>query len=179
MEYFFGLPASTDKLWCTEMASVAHWCKGKGLDPGAGHRTFSSDVTTLDRLSQEAHIRGTAECLPFKDGTFDFVITSHLLEHIQDTRAALKEWLRVVKLGGHVVSIIPDVRHTHGMNTDATPHLHEWGPREFAAEVFNYVDLTVPWIRLQPICQWAQATVVGFGEALPQWSFHCVLRRDG
>lgn len=178
MQYFFGMPACMDTAWCTEMASVAQWCKGGGLDPGAGHRTFSPEVVTMDALSDEARVRGRAESLPFADGSFDFVITSHLLEHLQDTRGALLEWLRVVKVGGYVVNIIPDVRFTHGMNTDATPHLHEWGPNEFLREILE-CPIGDMWYKVAPF-RWGTAEVVSFDEALPGWSFHCVLRRtDG
>ena len=37
--------------------------------------------------------------LPFKDKSFDFVICSHLLEHIEDIEGALKELMRVGKRG--------------------------------------------------------------------------------
>lgn len=178
MEFFFGMPACGDKAWCTEMASVAQWCKGNGLDPGSGHRTFSPDVVTMDMVSTEAQAMGRAESLPFADCSFDFVITSHLIEHIQDTRGTLREWLRVVKPGGYVCSIVPNVIHTRGMNTDATPHLHEWGPREFMEDVFLHKDLSKPWWKLRPVV--AGAEVVSFDEALAGWSFHIVLRKiDG
>jgi SAM-dependent methyltransferase len=33
--------------------------------------------------------------LPFEDGAFDFVLASHVLEHVPDPIAALEEWARV------------------------------------------------------------------------------------
>ena len=42
-------------------------------------------------------LRGDATRLPFADGTFDRVITSEVLEHIQDDVAALAELARVLK----------------------------------------------------------------------------------
>ena len=42
------------------------------------------------------------------DGKFDFVHSSHCLEHLRDPAEALKNWLRVVKPGGFVIVLIPD-----------------------------------------------------------------------
>ena len=39
-------------------------------------------------------LRGDATSLPFDDGCFDVVITSEVLEHIQDDRSALSKWFR-------------------------------------------------------------------------------------
>ena len=45
-------------------------------------------------------LRGDATQLPFADGSFDVVITSEVLEHIQDDVAAIAEMVRVLKPGG-------------------------------------------------------------------------------
>lgn len=42
------------------------------------------------------------------DGTFDFVHSSHCLEHMVDPRVALGHWLRVLKPGGHLIVTVPD-----------------------------------------------------------------------
>ena len=42
------------------------------------------------------------------DATFDFVHSSHCLEHLHDPADGLRNWLRVVKPGGHVVVTVPD-----------------------------------------------------------------------
>ena len=42
------------------------------------------------------------------DGAFDFVHSSHCLEHLRDPRAGLAAWLRVLKPGGHLVCTVPD-----------------------------------------------------------------------
>ncbi len=45
--------------------------------------------------------------LPFKDGAFDAVICSEVLEHIQDNRKAVRELIRVLKPGGELVISVP------------------------------------------------------------------------
>ncbi|HEX5684726.1 MAG TPA: class I SAM-dependent methyltransferase [Ideonella sp.] len=42
------------------------------------------------------------------DGSFDFVHSSHCLEHMVDPPTALGHWLRVLKPGGHLIVTVPD-----------------------------------------------------------------------
>lgn len=43
-----------------------------------------------------------------EDETFDFVFSSHCLEHIRDPAEALANWMRILKPGGHLVVAVPD-----------------------------------------------------------------------
>jgi SAM-dependent methyltransferase len=52
-------------------------------------------------------LRGDACRLPFPDETFDVVITSEVLEHIQDDVAAIGEMVRVLKPGGRFAATVP------------------------------------------------------------------------
>jgi SAM-dependent methyltransferase len=45
-----------------------------------------------------------------RDNEFDFVCSSHVLEHLANPIKALKEWIRVVKKGGIIYTEIPDKR---------------------------------------------------------------------
>ncbi|MEN6440734.1 MAG: methyltransferase domain-containing protein [Syntrophobacter sp.] len=45
--------------------------------------------------------------LPFPDDSQDYVFSSHVLEHVADYTAVLREWHRVVKPGGHIVITVP------------------------------------------------------------------------
>ena len=45
--------------------------------------------------------------LPFKDGAFDAVICSEVLEHIPDNRKAVRELVRVLRPGGELVISVP------------------------------------------------------------------------
>jgi SAM-dependent methyltransferase len=42
------------------------------------------------------------------DSQFDFVFSSHCIEHMVDPKLALKNWIRIVKLGGYLILTLPD-----------------------------------------------------------------------
>jgi SAM-dependent methyltransferase len=61
------------------------------------------------------HLRGHADKLPFESHSLDFVYSSHLLEdYVQEDRwRVVAEWARVVRPGGHVVILVPEVERWH------------------------------------------------------------------
>lgn len=60
---------------------------------------------SADRLT--GVLRGDATRLPFRDGAFDVIVTSEVLEHIQNDVAALAELSRVLKPGGTFAATVP------------------------------------------------------------------------
>ncbi len=42
------------------------------------------------------------------DNSFDFVHSSHCLEHLKDPGIAFGNWIRIVKPGGHIITTVPD-----------------------------------------------------------------------
>ncbi len=77
----------------------------KILDIGCGYNankfaTSVSDVLDLsDFYKNKTFVRITEKKLPFKDKEFDFVIASHVLEHVEDPSFFLKELSRISKKG--------------------------------------------------------------------------------
>ena len=52
-------------------------------------------------------IAGDAADLPLPENSTDFVIHSHVWEHLPNTLRALDEWVRVVRPGGFIFAIVP------------------------------------------------------------------------
>lgn len=85
---------------------------GKGVDVGGKPDPLvlykelfplMESVRTWDREDGDAEfMEGVA------DGTFDFLFASHCLEHLHDPRVGLRNWLRVVKPGGHLIVDVPE-----------------------------------------------------------------------
>lgn len=46
-------------------------------------------------------------CKSITDNRYDFLVSSHNIEHMEDPISAIENWLRVVKVGGHVIMAIP------------------------------------------------------------------------
>ena len=61
----------------------------------------------IDSLRFGGAIRGDATKLPFADASFDCVVTSEVLEHIDNDVAALRELARVLKPGGTFAATVP------------------------------------------------------------------------
>ncbi|WP_040494216.1 class I SAM-dependent methyltransferase [Ilumatobacter nonamiensis] len=65
------------------------------------------DSGEIDIARFKGVLRGDATKLPFADGSFDKVITSEVLEHIQDDVTAIAEMVRVLKPGGTFAATVP------------------------------------------------------------------------
>jgi SAM-dependent methyltransferase len=58
------------------------------------------------------------------DNSYDFLLSSHCLEHVANPLAALREWRRVVRPGGALVLILPDPRRTFDHRRPVTTLAH-------------------------------------------------------
>jgi SAM-dependent methyltransferase len=75
------------------------------LDIGCGYNAskFAKVICDVQDLSNhyqdKKFIRLTEKKLPFKDNEFDFVVASHVMEHVEDINFFIKELERVSKKG--------------------------------------------------------------------------------
>jgi Methyltransferase domain len=58
------------------------------------------------------------------DNSYDFVLSSHNLEHFANPLKALNEWKRVTRSGGTLVLVLPDYRRTFDHLRPTTPVDH-------------------------------------------------------
>jgi SAM-dependent methyltransferase len=52
--------------------------------------------------------RMESDAIPFDEGTFDYVITDQVMEHVENLDVVLAEIARVLKPGGRILSMFPD-----------------------------------------------------------------------
>jgi ADP-heptose:LPS heptosyltransferase/predicted SAM-dependent methyltransferase len=120
---------------------VAPYLRGTGLDIGAGVFKVLPHVISVDNGHHEAFGHSinpdvkvqTAERMPmFASNSMDFVFSSHLLEHIEDYKAALKEWWRVIKQDGKLILYLPhkDFYPSVGQPGANPDHKHDFAPQD-------------------------------------------------
>ncbi|MBN2055263.1 class I SAM-dependent methyltransferase, partial [bacterium] len=81
-------------------------------------------------------VRGAAEHLPFRDGRFDLVVMHEVVEHLADPEAGLRECLRVLAPGGHLLLTFPPYYSPYGGHVKIRfllylPWVHLWLPRRW------------------------------------------------
>jgi SAM-dependent methyltransferase len=103
---------------------------------GAAHNAFNLDTVNVDRTGsmdtvykrEELELAGKAMAvdvvargdeLPFSDDYFDFVLASHVIEHMPDPIKALNEWTRVARL--YVYVVVPHRDRTFDRDRPLTP----------------------------------------------------------
>jgi SAM-dependent methyltransferase len=91
---------------------VNRYFVGRGLDIGGKPDPLALYSELFPRIE---HVRtwdlddGDAQLLQdIEDDRFDFVHSSHCLEHLHDPRQGMKNWFRVLRSGGHLVVLVPD-----------------------------------------------------------------------
>ena len=124
-------------------AFIVPYTRGKVLDIGCGMRRAWPHFVGVDNghhfgQGDASILVGDATKLPlFADNAWDAVFSSHTLEHIVDTRAALAEWWRVVRPGGHMVLYLPhkDLYPNIGQEGANQDHKHDFLPEDIIAHM--------------------------------------------
>ncbi len=122
---------------------LARHLRGRGIEIGALWRKFPvpdhARVFYVDRIPDDdlqqhysevsqpivaPDVVADAMQLPFPAGSLDFVIASHVLEHLPFPLAALRHWYDVLRPGGVLLLKIPDKRYTFDVKRRRTPIAH-------------------------------------------------------
>jgi len=77
--------------------------KGEGIDIGCGPKPAFENAIGFDLKDGDANY-----ITEHVDKQFDFVFSSHCLEHMVDPITALYEWWKLVKPGGYLYIVVPD-----------------------------------------------------------------------
>jgi len=124
--------------------------RGSGIDIGCGEDPIFPDVRRFDMQDGDAdHITDHVK------EQFDFVFSSHCLEHMRDPATALKGWWSLVKDGGHMCIIVPDEDlYEHGNWPSKFNSDHKWTftiskEKSWSPVSINVIDL----VRGLPDCR--------------------------
>lgn len=85
---------------------VLHVAPEGCLEPGM-RRVRPRAYVTLDLARRDVAVRGDLARLGLASASFDFVLCNHVLEHVADDRAAMREIYRVLAPGGWAVVTVP------------------------------------------------------------------------
>jgi predicted SAM-dependent methyltransferase len=109
-------------------ARFAPHLRGRGLEIGAlnlpypflpGTEVLYSDVLSRDQVlsmypgARVPDIQSDSQTFPtIADDSLDFIVANHVLEHVTSPIEALREWHRVLRVGGTLMLTLPDKRFT-------------------------------------------------------------------
>jgi SAM-dependent methyltransferase len=139
----------------------------KGVEIGAAsHNRFYLDAINVDRFASDdtvykreerrmalraakVDIVAPGDALPFGDNSYDFVFSSHVIEHFPDPLKALHDWVRVARRyvvviaphrdrtfdSGRPLTTIDELleRHRFGFTSDEDKHWSVWSCESFIA----------------------------------------------
>ncbi len=93
--------------WCEDAAGIFPWrtiMQGKIIDVGCGPCPVNlPDVTAFDTPQGDANRLSSY----FAPKSFDCLVSSQSLEHMNNPAEALADWLKLLKRGGHAIVTIP------------------------------------------------------------------------
>lgn len=68
------------------------------------------------------------------DASLDFVLSAHVIEHLQDPLGSIRAAMRCLRPGGSLLLAVPDMRHTFDRERSPTPLSHLPGDLEDGGE---------------------------------------------
>jgi SAM-dependent methyltransferase len=100
------------------------------------------DYVTADLDGAGVDVAADITALPFDDGAFEAILCSHVLEHVEDDRAAMAELARVLAPGGWLLVLVPLDLERETTYEDASITAAEDREREFLQH--DHVRLYAP-----------------------------------
>jgi ubiquinone/menaquinone biosynthesis C-methylase UbiE len=130
---------------------------GAHTKPVAGLSPYYTDaVVDYAGAAGRIDFLSDAGALPLPDNTLDYLVSSHVLEHLPDPLGALREWHRVLRPGGLLYLVVPDKRFTFDEPRPVTTpeHLlrdfHEGTTVDDARVHIDEFVFQTDWSRLSP-----------------------------
>lgn len=134
---------------------IVRYTRGRGLDLGCGPSKAFPHFIGVDsgkdtqlfgvQMKPDVIVEDCSNLSLFSSESMDFVFSSHLLEHIEDTQSALAEWWRVIKPGGYLVLYLPhrDLYPNVGTEGANPDHKHDFVPADIRAALLARSDRNI------------------------------------
>jgi predicted SAM-dependent methyltransferase len=143
---------------------LTSFCIGDGLDLGFGGDPINETAVRIDMKTPYTKVGNypvqfsgdACRLYWFNDNCLDYIYSSHLLEDFQETEIVLREWLRVLKVGGKLIIFCPDEKRfrKHCKETGQPynkAHIHEDFSLQFLKEIFEKIGNVKIVYELYPI----------------------------
>ena len=95
---------------------IEYYQHGNVLDFGSGFRRLNYSHVINYEIAKyiSTDVVGVGEKLPFKDNSFDCILSFAVLEHVKDPFACAKEIMRCLKPDGILYTVVPHLQPYHG-----------------------------------------------------------------
>ena len=115
--------------------TAAQFCKGRGLDIGAGKWPLPG--------AEPIEIANGKDACALPDGKWDFIFSSHCLEHLINPVAALEHWKTRLRIDGVLFLYLPHPDMAYWRPQNCRKHLHLFWPADVARLLrdLGYVDV--------------------------------------
>ena len=117
------------QLFASDMVPVYQWAKKVDGCNFSSNTIWEGAITNKQytyfpgKTGEQFILDGT-DLNKIKDSTYDFLLSSHNLEHIANPLKAIAEWRRVLKPGGFILLVLPDKNYTFDRKRDYTTFEH-------------------------------------------------------
>lgn len=104
--------------------TAAQFCVGRGLDVGAGAWPLDGAVPV--------ELKDGGDAMDVPQGPWDYVFSSHCLEHLVNPVAAIEHWKTRLRPGGVLFLYLPHPDMEYWRPQNCRKHLHLFRPSDVA-----------------------------------------------
>lgn len=139
-------------------ALAAPYCSGNGLDLGSGGDPVVESAISVDLGAAEAEAYTTtnwggpiqwrcdaSDLSWLASRTCDYVFSSHLLEDFANWQEVLVEWMRVVKRGGCLILLVPEMTRWAQAVSAGQPMNHNHAHEFEVGEIDRFIESQFGW----------------------------------
>ena len=153
------------------------------IGPVRGFRTYfeakGCNYISIDLISSTAMVKMDATQMSFSDDTFDFIICSHVLEHIKDDIRAIKEMFRVLRSEGVCYIMVPFNRNRTDSIEYEKPNILEIGHvRAYGLDILDRIKSV--WFKVEMInliAELGKDNISRYGIGTEEFCFLCAKAR--